>query len=250
MEITLLGTGTAIPVTQHSPSGLIVKAGGECLLVDIGPGTLGRLHLAGVKYDQIDHLLLSHLHPDHTLDLATLMLIFNYAPGAERTTPFHIIACQGFEDFFNRMVNLYPEIAPISFALETRQVFREEFSIGGLKIHCAPTGHTSNSVAYRVEDGSHVMVYSGDAAPSGELGQLARNADVLVCECSFPAGWQSDDHLNADTIGEIAQQAQVKSLVVVHSYPPALAVDLASQIRNCYQGEVRLAFDGMRILLS
>jgi len=249
MEIILLGTGTAIPIQKHSPSGLIVKAGGECLLFDIGPGTLSRLHLAGVEYDQIDHLLISHLHPDHTLDMATLLLVFNYAPNAERTIPFPITGCCGLEDFFRRMVNLYPEIAPLSFEMQLHQVYQDEFSIGKLKVKCAPTGHTPDSVAYRLEDNTHSMVYSGDATPRGELARLAEGADVLISECSFPSGWETEDHLNADTLGEIAQQARVKSLVVVHSYPPALAVDLIGQIRKHYHGETQLAVDGLRLSL-
>ena len=249
MEIFLLGTGTAIPTKQHSPSGLIIKDGEQCLLFDIGPGTLGRLHLAGVQYDQINHLLLSHLHPDHTLDLATLLLIFNYAPNKERTTPFPITGCNGLEDFYKRMVNLYPEIAPLSYELQLHQVYQDEFSIGKFKVKCAPTGHTPDSVAYRLDDGNHSIVYSGDAAPQGELAQLAEAADILICECSFPSGWETQDHLNADTVSEIAQQAGVKSLVVVHSYPPALAVDLIGQIRNHYHGEVQLAIDGLRLFL-
>lgn len=249
MEIFLLGTGTAIPIKQHSPSGLIVKAGGQCLLFDIGPGTLGRLHLAGVEYDQINHLLLSHLHPDHTLDLATLLLIFNYAPSAERTTPFPITGCRGLEDFYTRMIDLYPELAPISYKLELHQVYQDKFPIGNLDIKCVPTGHTPDSVAYRVDDGNHVMVYSGDATTRGELVRLAKSVDVLVCECSFPSGWETEDHLNADMVGEIAQQAGVKSLVVVHAYPPALAVDLIGQICNHYHGEVQLAVDGLHLSL-
>jgi ribonuclease Z len=249
MEIFLLGTGTAIPIKQHSPSGLIVKAGRQCFLFDIGPGTLGRLHMAGVGYDQINHLFISHLHPDHTLDLATLLLIFNYAPNAERTTPFPITGCRGLEDFYKRMVNLYPEIAPLTYDLRLRQVYEEEFSIDGLKIKCAPTGHTPESIAYRVDDGSRSMIYSGDAAPKGELARLAEGADVLVCECSFPSGWETEDHLNADTVGDIANQAGVKSLIIVHSYPPALAVDLMGQIRKHYHGEVQLAVDGLHLLI-
>jgi len=250
MEIILLGTGTAIPIQKHSPSGLIVKAGGEeCLLFDIGPGTLSRLHLAGVEYDQIDHLLISHLHPDHTLDLATLLLVFNYAPNAERTSPFPVTGCRGLEGFYKRMVNLYPEIAPLSYELQLHQVYQDEFSIGKLKVKCAPTGHTPESVAYRLEDGNRSMVYSGDAAPRGELARLAEGADILISECSFPSGWETEDHLNADTLGEIAQQAGVKSLVVVHSYPPALTVDLIGQIRKYYHGEVQLAVDGLHLSL-
>lgn len=250
MEIFLLGTGTAIPIQQHSPSGLVVKAGGQCLLFDIGPGTLGRLNLAGVEYFQIDHLLLSHLHPDHTLDLATLLLIFNYAPNAERTSPFPITGCRGFKDFYTHMISLYPELAPLTYQLELHEVHRDEFSIGNLRIKCAPTGHTPESVAYRLDDGNHVMVYSGDSTTRGELVQLAEGADVLVCECSFPSGWETEDHLNADTVGQIARQAAVKTLIVVHRYPPAMAVDLTAQIRTQqYEGDVQLAVDGLRFAL-
>ncbi len=249
MEIYLLGTGTAIPIQKHSPAGLIIKADEQCLLFDIGPGTLGRLHLADVAYNHINHLLLSHLHPDHTLDLATLLLIFNYAPNAERTTPFPITGCRGLEDFFKRFVTLYPEIAPLSFELQLHEVYRDGFSIGNLKIQSAPTGHTAESVAYRVDDGKHSIVYSGDANPHGELAQLADGADLLISECSFPSGWETEDHLNADTVGKIARQARVKSLILTHSYPPALAVDLIAQVRRHYDGQVQLAFDGLNISL-
>jgi ribonuclease BN (tRNA processing enzyme) len=247
MEICLLGTGTAVPIQQHSPSGLIVKADGQCLLFDIGPGTLGRLHLAEVDYDQINHLLLSHFHPDHTLDLATLLLVFNYAPGAERTIPFPITGCRGLEEFYKRMVDLYPEIAPAGYKLQLHEVYQDEFSIGKLKIKCAPTAHTPDSVAYRLEEGTRSIVYSGDATLRGELVQLAEGADVLISECSFPSGWETQDHLNADTLAEIAQRARVKSLILVHSYPPALAVDLVGQIREHYRGKVQMGVDGLRL---
>jgi ribonuclease BN (tRNA processing enzyme) len=247
MEVILLGTGTAIPIHLHSPSGLVVKAGGQRLLFDIGPGTLGRLHMAEIECSQIDHLLLTHLHPDHTLDLATLLLVFNYAPNAERRTPFPITGCHGLEDFYNRMVGLYPEVAPSLFELKFREVREDEFTIGAIRIRSAPTGHTPESVAYRVEDGNRAMVYSGDAASNGQLARLAEGADLLVSECSFPSGWQTEDHLNADTLGEIAQQAGVKALAVVHTYPPALAVDLVAQIRKRYRGKVQMGVDGLHL---
>ena len=250
MDIYFLGTGTAIPIQNHSPAGLVIKAvDGNFFLFDIGPGTLGRLRLADVTYDRLDHLFLTHLHPDHTLDLATLFLAFNYAPNAERTAPFQITGCGGLEDFLKRMYHLYPEIAPISFELNLQTVYRNEFSIGNLKIKTAPTMHTPESVAYRVTDGRHSIVYSGDVNPRGELTELATGADLLISECSFPSGWETEDHLNADTVGEIAQQAGVKSLVLTHSYPPALAVDLVAQVRRRFNGNVQLAHDGLHISL-
>ena len=247
MEIVFLGTGTAIPHRDHAPAALVVRAADQTLLFDIGPGTLARLLAAGISYDQLDRLLLTHLHPDHTLDLATLMLAFNYAPGAERTVPFEITGGRDLPDFFARLVQLYPEVAPVSFPLEFRQVYRDKFSLANLRVRTAPTGHTEDSVGYRIDDGVHSVVYSGDTNQRGELAQLAQGADLLITECSFPSGWETEDHLNADTVGVIAQQAGLKALAIVHRYPPALAVDLASQICQHYAGTVHLAYDGMHL---
>lgn len=249
MDVFLLGTGTAIPVDGHSPSGLVVKAAGLNLLLDIGPGTLGRLRLAGLDCSQVDHLLLTHLHPDHTLDLATLLLVYNYAPNAERTAPFPITGCGGLQGFLKRMIDLYPEVGPVSFELQLREVREESFTIGKLRVSVAPTGHTADSVAYRLDDGTHSVVYSGDSAPTGKLGRLAEGADLLISECSFPSGWPTEDHLNADTLGELAQHAEVKSLIATHTYPPAQAVDLVSQIRRRYQGPVQVGVDGLHVNL-
>ncbi len=161
----------------------MVVADGTRLLFDIGPGTLSRLEQAGISTDQIDRLLLTHLHPDHTLDLATLLLVFNYAPGARRTSPFTITSCAGTEDFLQRMYQLYPELVPLEYELRIDPVRQDEFSIGKIRIRSALTGHTPDSVAYRVELAGTSIVYSGDAAPHGGLAQLAdqrRHVDLRM----------------------------------------------------------------------
>ena len=247
MEIILLGTGTAIPARQHSPASLAIRVDDHWYLLDIGPGSLSRLELAGISYLQVDRLFLTHLHPDHTLDLATLLLVFNYAPGAVRSTPFNIIACSGIEGFLEQLYRLYPELIPIEYSLQLHTVFRDEFSLGRLKVRTAPTRHTPESVAYRFELAEHSLVYSGDASATGELVELAAGADLLISECSFPAGWQTEDHLNADSLGSLASEAGVKSLLVTHRYPPAMQVDLVAQIRAHYKGQVALAVDGQRM---
>jgi ribonuclease BN (tRNA processing enzyme) len=126
----------------------------------------------------------------------------------------------------------------------------DEFLIGKIKVRSAPTGHTPESVAYRLEVDGYSLVYSGDAAPHGGLAKLADGADLLISECSFPSGWATDDHLNADSVSQIAEQARVKSLVITHCYPPALAVDLIGQIRQQYSGEVQLGVDGLHLSLN
>jgi ribonuclease BN (tRNA processing enzyme) len=250
LEVSLIGTGTAIPVKGHSPASMLVYADGKRLLLDIGPGTLNRLEHAGIHYNQIDELLLTHFHPDHSLDLATLLLIFNYAPNASRTRPFTITGPLGMEDFLKNLYALYPDLLPIGYQLHVHPVLRDNFEIGKIKIQTAPTGHTPDSVAYRIEFDGHSVVYSGDAAKNGELVNLADGVELLISECSYPAGWETEDHLNAESLGSLAASAEVKSLVVTHCYPPALSVDLVGQIQQYFAGEVQMAYDGMHLTLG
>lgn len=243
----MLGAGTAVPVADHSPSGILVMVRGKPFLFDIGPGTISRLERVGVSYAGLDFLLLTHLHPDHSLDLAILFQDFNSTPGWQRTDPFTLVGCKGTREFVNRFFILYPNIVPEKYRLNILEVEKQGFSMGGVPFSCARTGHLPNSLAYRLEADHHSVVYSGDASENGELVGLADRADVLISECSFPSGWDTEDHLNADSLGRLAQQARVKSLVVTHMYPQSLAVDLVSQIRAHYSGPVQLATDGMRV---
>jgi ribonuclease BN (tRNA processing enzyme) len=247
MELVILGSGTAIPSKEHSPAGIVVIHEDHSLLIDIGPGTLTRLAQVGIPCDLLDYLLLSHFHPDHTLDLVTLLQVFDSSPDSQRTRPFSIIGGHDLNDFIDRLLCLYPEITPQTYQINNQEVFRDEFRLHGLGIKTAPTFHTSNSVAYSFQNTKHKLVYSGDAAPQGELVTLADNADILVCECSFPSGWNSVDHLNADSVGIIADQAAVKTLIITHCYPPALNVDLEKQIKQNFKGKIILATDGLRI---
>ncbi len=130
MDIYILGSGTAIPSEGHSPAGILVKQGDTPLLLDIGPGTLSRLHLAKLTFDRLDTLLLSHHHPDHTLDLATLLQVFDSAPNAQRTEPFHLYGCRGTNVFLERMLALYPAIIPQTYTIIVKEVYRDDFSIG------------------------------------------------------------------------------------------------------------------------
>ena len=250
MEIYFLGTGTAVPVENHSPAGLFVVTPQLRLLMDIGPGSLSRLNHIGFSVDQIDYLFLSHLHPDHTLDLITLLQVFNSAPETVRQKKFTIIGCRGCNEFLLHIYDLYPDVFPSGYSLEIREVYRDEFLLGDLRVQSGPTAHTESSVAFRMEEGGRSLVYSGDASRQGELTQLACGVDLLISECSFPAGWQTEDHLNADEIGLIAQKSNAKSLVVTHLYPPALRVDLLSQIHQHYQGKAQIAVDGLRLSLE
>lgn len=246
MEIVLLGTGTAIPASHHSSAGLVVSTRETTLLVDAGPGTVARFSEAGFSIDDLDTLLITHLHSDHTLDLATLLQVFDSTPNPRRIRPFKIIGCHGTQEYYSRLLEAYPSISPESYKVKVTEVGKSQFMIGDLHLRSALSGHTPSSVGYRFVESGSVFVYSGDAVPHSDLDTLSANADVLVCECSFPAGWDTPDHMNADMVGMLAERAGVKKLIITHRYPPALEVDLKAQIQKYYSGNVVLAEDGMR----
>ena len=73
MKVTILGSGTAVPVADRFPSGVLVEAGDQVLVVDLGPGVLRRLAQAGRGPEHITTILLTHYHTDHCADLAALL---------------------------------------------------------------------------------------------------------------------------------------------------------------------------------
>jgi ribonuclease BN (tRNA processing enzyme) len=218
--------------------------GGMPVLLDAGPGTLVRLADNGVSYRDLDLVLVSHLHPDHVLDLLTLLQASNATPGWRRVKPLTIFGCQGFESFLEKLFSIFDGVTPESFPLQVHELSSDHVDFGDWSLQTALTHHTGESLAFRLVESNHVLVYTGDVARLEDLIQLAQGADLLLIECSLPQGWQTPDHLVPAQVGELAQDAGVRRVVLTHRYPPALQVDVISQVKSFYSGPVIAAYDG------
>jgi len=249
IRIVILGAGTAIPMTGYSPAGHLVQSDSGFLLVDIGPGILSRLATMGVDYRALDHILISHHHSDHTLDLVTLIQAFDSTPGWVREEVLHLIGGRGTGEFFSQLMSTYPGIGPTFYRVEIHEMMQESLALPGWEVKSGLTGHTPDSLGYRLEVEGKVIVFSGDATLTMDLVNLAEQADVFVCECSFPGSSGVGDHLAAEQVGWIAAKANVKKLVLVHMYPHTLKSDLQDQIGKEYTGQVVVAKDGLQLLL-
>ena len=246
MHLTVLGAGTALPVRGRSPAGYLLRAAGETMLLDLGPGTLARMEAAGASYRDLRWVLVSHLHSDHVLDLVTLLQASGATPGWRREAPLELIGCRGLGAFVQRVIDLF-DTAPEGFPVVVTEMACERRAFGDWSLETALTGHTPDAIAFRVEAEGRTFVYSGDAVESDALARLARGADLFVCECSFPRGWQTCDHCTADGAGRMAQQAEARRLALSHLYPPAIEADVAGQARAAYEGEVIVAVDGTAV---
>jgi Metal-dependent hydrolases of the beta-lactamase superfamily III len=249
MEVIVLGSGTAVPSPGRSASGLLIRSGGDDLLLDLGPGVLARAGTFGVDPATLTLVLVSHLHSDHVLDLVTLIQAIDCLP-EPRTMPMTIIGCRGTAALIADLLRVFPGIGPTGYRLDVREVRDDRFDLGPWSIRTTPTGHTPDSIAFRIDRAGHSVVYTGDAVAIDPLVALAHGADVLVSEASHPTGGPATDHLTPELAGRIARRAGVARLVLTHLYPATLKGDPRAEAAREYSGPIDLATDGLRVALA
>jgi ribonuclease BN (tRNA processing enzyme) len=252
INITILGSGTCVPSLQRGSCSVLMQIGATHLLFDSGPGTMRRLLEAGTTIFDLDYLCYSHFHPDHSAELVPLIFATKYPDGNRRQSPLTITAGRGLTDFFAGLQAVYGswiELAPglLKF-LEFDNGTRDSKKFSGFSIDTVPVDHNPESVAYRITsaDGSSV-VYSGDTDFSENLIDLAKDADLLICESAMPDSLQVKGHLTPSMAGEVASRAGVRKLVLTHFYPDCEHVDIRQQCRQTYSGPLVLAEDLMEI---
>lgn len=247
MELVILGSGTAIPSPKRGSPGLLVKAADYFLLFDGGSGTLRTLAKAGISFAELDRVFYTHLHPDHTGDLVPLLFALR-SPDYQRSKPLFIAGPKGFKAFFEKLQTAYGHwIDPMDYDLVLQELQEETVRGEGFQVIPAPVQHIKHSLAYRVEAEGRSLVFSGDTAYCEGIIELAKGADLLVLECSFPDERANPHHLTPSQAGEIAALAGCRRLVLTHFYPICDRCDILAQCRKTYNGEVTLAEDLIRV---
>ena len=254
MKLIILGSGTSVPHPQRASPSIALFIDDQFLLMDIGPGTLRQLAIAGLTFQDIDYVCISHFHPDHTADLIHFLFATRYPPILRTRKPFTLIAPETFNQFLTLLKRPYgnwlelPDGLMKIEELNTGDKDKKEFDT--FTIVSAPVNHTPHSLGFRIEDGSgKIIVYSGDTGYCEEIVDLARDADLLILESSFPDGQGIEGHLTPSQAGDIATRSGVKRLLLTHFYPECLKSDIEPQCRKTYQGELILATDLMSLAL-
>jgi len=251
MEVYIIGSGTCVPSLKRGSPGTLIRTGNSILLLDSGPGTLRRLLEVNIDFKEIDYLLYSHLHPDHTSDLVPFLFASKYGSEKMREKELHIIGAVGINEFYRRLKLAYGKwIVPQSYRLNFIEVSTDELKFTDLNIHTLPLIHSDNSVGFRLksEDGK-VVTYSGDTDYCSNLIELAKGVDLLILECSFPDNRKVEGHLTPSLAGCVAKEAKCKRLLLTHFYPPCDNHDITNTVKSHYSGEVILAEDLMKIVV-
>lgn len=211
MQVTFvtLGTGGGPVIrTERSEPANAVVVGDAVYLFDIGAGTQRQLAAAGINPRRVRGVFLSHMHIDHTADLAPFLLnrwVLNdfrplpvFGPRGTRQTVAGIVKMATpvalapvmiggpSKPLFARSVRPHALAGTIS---SPTVVFADE-NIRVLAITNNHYNYEKNSVydryarsySYRIETGGKSYVYTGDTGPSRNLVELARGADILISE--------------------------------------------------------------------
>ncbi len=250
MELILLGSGTGVPRRERAYPGHVLKVNGKTILLDTGPGTVRRALEVGVDYRDVDAVFYTHLHADHAIDLVPFLFATKHTPGFVRRRPLALVGPPGFGDFYNTYTDLFGTgITDVEYDIDVREVRDESWEWHGVRISTRPTRHLANSNGYRFEWHGRAVVYTGDTDLCDEVVDLARNADLLLTECSFPDDQKVSGHLSPTAAGRMAAAAGVKTLVVVHLYPPTDLIDVGAICQKEFDGRVVVGQDFMRFEL-
>jgi ribonuclease BN (tRNA processing enzyme) len=257
MQITFLGTGSAMPTGDRFQTGILLEGGEKPILVDCGSGVLHRLAATDVGYEGVDTVLLTHHHLDHVADLLPLLKA-RWLAGEDHLT---VLGPPGTEALVTGLLDVY-EYLKGRAELTVREVDPGEFSVGGYDVAAMETRHSLYCLAYRFEipgEGAGgqdppAFTFSADTEAFEELVEFADGSAVLAHDCSFPDEVDVDNHPTPSELGATlaAADAAVGRVYLTHLYPHTedRHEAMLNSISEHYDGDVRFAKDRRTVTVS
>ncbi|WP_031513053.1 MBL fold metallo-hydrolase [Desulfofalx alkaliphila] len=254
MYLTVLGCWAPYPAPGGACSGYLLQKGETAVMLEAGNGSFSKL-CRHTDFCNLAAVIITHLHPDHYMDLFCLRhAIAGAIDRGERTGPLALFLPKGPQEEYERLAGLTDaflvnaiEDLPLVHLSKDLQVRRSR--VGMMQLEFALNLHPLPAYAVSVECNQSKMVFSGDTARTAALEELARGADLFLCEAS---GLDKDiefvkkGHLTARQAGELARDAGVRRLVITHFYPPYDLNKLSTQAAEGFGRPVALAKEDVR----
>ena len=239
LRLHLLGTGDAFGTGGRYQTCFWLEGGDESLLIDCGATSLSALKAAGVEPNDIDSVVVTHLHGDHFGGLPFLVLDGQFR---RRTRPLTIAGPPDTERRVHEAMEvLFPGSTRVRRRFKTAFVevpYRERTSLRSAVVTSTRVEQPDTpACALRIEYDDRVVSYSGDTAWTEELVGLAEGADVFVAEAYF-FDRKVPFHLDYRTLVEQRDALRAKRIVLTHMSPDMLARQEEAEFECAYDGMV------------
>jgi ribonuclease BN (tRNA processing enzyme) len=249
MRLTVLGRSPASPNPGEACAGYLVEASGSRVLVDIGPGVVSQL-VGRHHPDELDAIVVSHMHADHMLDLVTLRYVYPWRarPKEQR---LRVVMPPGSAD---QMLEL---ARGVGNARHFEDCFRlsehdgsSAFRFGPVSLTPVETQHYIPCWGFRVEADGRRLAYTADTAPCGGLTDLADAADLLLSEATLrsldedAAPPEPRGHITPAEAGTAAREGGSRRLMLTHLPVNGDGSWARDEAAETFGGDVELAEPG------
>ena len=238
-----IGSGDAFGRGGRLQACLRLSGAGPTVLIDCGASSLAGMKRDCVDPNDVDMVVLSHLHGDHFAGLPYLVLDGQFA---HRERSLTIVGPPGTADRLTAtMEALFPGSSTERrrFDVQHRAIAPgESITVGGVEITAYAAAHASGaqSLSLRVGYGGRTIAYSGDTEWTDELAEVARDADVFVCEAYYferPVRY----HLDWATLRDHRSELSCQRLILTH-----MSKDMLDRVQEV-DGDVTVARDGLML---
>ncbi len=237
MQITVLGSCGPYPRAGGACSGYLFEDDKHKILIDCGNGVLSRLLEEIDSIEDLDAIILTHLHSDHMSDA----MVLRYALGINQQ-----------KGLISKSIPLYAPASPKDKYDELQfmnafqmNVLNEDtiIEIGNLKIRFMSMLHPVETYGIIIEKTGKKFVYSSDTKYCDNVIEICKEADLFICECNLLNEDLAEEvyHLSTGQAGEISSLSKVKKLLLTHIYPESDINKVIEEVKEKYDGYTEIA---------
>ena len=250
MRLGLLGTSGAYPIGGDASSGYLVKSGSSSILIDCGSGVLSNL----MRYSNIASLqavFISHMHPDHFIDLIALNYAVRYGEGSGE---MDVYLPKGGRKKFISLLDVISDGKVVNLSLNLREYVPEKMiSLEPFDVLPFEVEHAVPSFGMLISSGEKNIVYTSDTSPCESLAYWSRKSDLLLSENTLGGGAPEQNpvtHMSSYDAGRLAEEAEVSTLVLTHYWPSADRIACSREASEYFGGRILQGVTGKFIDLN
>ncbi len=241
-SMILLGAGTCQIESERRASSVLIQLDDLPVLFDCGHGVLQRLLEAGISHNELNHIVVSHFHPDHVSDLIPLLHAGAWSRRNPRSSDLHIYGPPGLQRIIDGFRDIFGESAlqQPAYDILVHEIHSGQFSIDRYEFDFMSLPPAGNH-GLRFKWGDKYYAITGDSNFHEHEVAFLHNVDLAIIDSG---------HLEDDEIMQLAVASQAKTIICSHLYREIDAPKLQTLAEKAgYEGTILVGRDLMSFVL-